>query len=262
MLSLDFEPEAAPVITCEPESGAEGTQRLGGRAPPLPVSQETIAMIAHELRSPLAVMSNVLTACRASIAPTAMPAAGDVLNRQVRKALRLVNALMDLTRLSEEGSHVNRALVDLGPVARNAAQDLEQEFRVRRQNLVLELTAEALWVHGDATHLAQIVGNLLENSSKYSPDGGRIVLTLSHEQDRVVLRLRDDGDGIAAEDLPRIFEAYFRGSNPARRSQSGLGLGLTLTQRLVHLHGGTIEAKSGGAGCGSEFTVRLPDAAA
>jgi signal transduction histidine kinase len=245
-------------MTYEPESGSESSRQPKGPIPVPPLNQEIVAMIAHELRSPLAVISNVLTVCRASVVPTAIPAAGAVLDRQVKRALRLVNDLMDLTRLSDEGARFDRAPVDLACVVLNAAQDLEHEVRVRRQELALELLAEALWVRGDAARLEQIVGNLLENSCKYSPDGGRIVLSLSHQEDQAVLCVRDDGSGISSEDLPRIFEPYFRGSNSAQAAHGGLGLGLTLTQRLVKLHGGTIEVKSRGAGCGSEFTVRLP----
>ncbi len=218
-------------------------------------------MIAHELRSPLAVMSNVLKVCRASIMPRAMPAAGDVLNRQVNRALRLVNDLMDLSRLSEEGLSFDRSPVELGPVVRNVAQDLEPELRARRHSLVLELSAEAVSVQGDAIRLEQIVENLLENSCKYSADGGQIELSLSREESQAVLCVRDNGAGICAEELRHIFEPYYRGAGSAR-SSSGLGLGLTLTQRLVRLHGGTIEAESDGAGCGSVFTVRLPAAPA
>src|SRR5690348_13592441 len=183
-------------------------------------------------------MSNVLRVCRASIVPKAMPAAGDVLDRQVNRALRLVNDLMDLTRLSEEQLPFERVPVDLGRVVLNAAQDLEQQVRTRRQMLDLRPLAEALWVRGDATRLEQIVANLLENSSKYSGEGGRIVLALSKEGDQAVLSVRDDGDGISSDDLPHVFEPYFRGSNSAKAACGGLGLGLTLTRRLVQLHCG------------------------
>lgn len=226
-----------------------------------PLSQDIVAMIAHELRSPLAVMSNVLRVCRASVVPNAMPAAEDVLNRQVNRALRLVNDLMDLTRVNEDRLRIDRMPVDLGRLVLNAAQDLEQDVRAHRQSFVLDLFSDSLWVLGDATRLEQIVVNLLENSCKYSPDGGRILLTLSREEDLVVLSVRDEGSGITPEELPHIFEPYFRGGNSAHQSRGGLGLGLALTRHLVQLHGGTIEAKSRGAGCGSEFTVRFPSAA-
>jgi two-component system, sensor histidine kinase len=249
-------------MTCQPEARSEAAPQPDGWTPARPVSPQTVAMIAHELRSPLAVIANVLTVCRESVPSAALPAAGAVLDRQVKRALRLVNDLMDLARLGEEGLHFHGAPVDLASVAMNAAQDLDPEFRARRQTIALELVAEEVWVRGDATQLAQIVGNLLENSGKYSPDGGRIVLTLSCERGQTMLCVRDDGDGISAEDMPHIFEPYYRGGGPAHGCRSGLGLGLTLTQRLVRLHGGTIEAKSRGAGRGSEFTVRLPPAAA
>ena len=248
-------------MSCEPKPGSGDAQPVEDRAPIPAVSQEIVAMIAHELRSPLAVMSNVLRVCRASIGPTAMPAAGDVLDRQVNRALRLVNDLMDFARMREERLRFERDSVDLGRVALNAAQDVEQDIRSRRQTLLLQLSTEAVWVRGDAIRLEQIVENLLENSCKYSPEGGRIVLSLSQETSQATLCVSDDGAGISAEDLPRIFEPYFRSRNSAKTNQTGLGLGLTLTQRLVQLHGGTIEAKSRGAGCGSEFTVRLPAAA-
>lgn len=249
-------------MTCQPEARSETTSQPDGWTPARPLSPQTVAMIAHELRSPLAVISNVLTACRASVPPTGLPADGEVLDRQVKRALRLVNDLMDLTRLAEEELPFDRVPVDLAIVAMNAAQDLDREIRARRQAIALELAAEQMWVRGDATRLAQIVGNLLENSSKYSPDGGRIVLTVSREEGQAVLCVSDDGDGISAEDMPHIFESYFRGRGSAHGCRSGLGLGLTLTRRLVRLQGGTIEAKSRGVGCGSEFTVRLPPAAA
>ncbi|HET9106536.1 MAG TPA: HAMP domain-containing sensor histidine kinase [Steroidobacteraceae bacterium] len=214
-------------------------------------------MIAHELRSPLAVMSNVLKVYRASIAAKALPGAGDMLDRQVNKALRLVNDLMDLSRVSEDQLRLERVPVDLGRVILDVSEDLDQDFRRRQQVLVLELSAQAVWVRGDACRLEQIVENLLENSGKYSPEGAMIAVALSREGGQAVLRVRDNGTGIPSDDLPHIFEPYFRGSSPGQRSRGGLGLGLTLTRRLVQLHDGTIEATSRGAGCGSEFTVRL-----
>ena len=153
---------------------------------------------------------------------------------------------------------LERAPVDLGRVVLSAAHDLEEEARARRQALVLELFAETTWIRGDAARLEQIVTNLLENSCKYSPAGGRIVLRLTREDGQAVLSIRDNGTGISPEDLPHIFEPYFRGGNCAQGSGSGLGLGLALTRLLVQLHGGTIEAKSRGSGCGSELIVKLP----
>lgn len=248
------------MMICEPDAGSETMQEPDGRTPVPVLSQDIVAMIAHELRSPLSVMSNILSICEAISVPAAMPTAGDMLNRQVKKALRLVNELMDLSRFSEERLHCDTSTVDFRRVVLDAVQDVGQEIRTRRQTLALDVLSEALWVQGDENRLQQIVGNLLENSCKYSSDGGRILLILRREESQAVLHVSDDGVGIASEDLPRIFDPYFRGRGAAQAPRNGLGLGLTLTRRLVQLHGGTIEAKSRGVGCGSEFTVMLPTA--
>lgn len=249
------------MINCERSSIPAAEQQPVSQIPVPPLSQELVAMIAHELRGPLAVISNILSVSQASVVPAAMPRAEYMLNRQVNRALRLVNDLMELARFSEERLRVDRTPVDLKRVVFDAAEDIEQDVRARRQSLALDFPAEGLWVQGDATRLEQIVTNLLENSCKYSADGGRIALTLSHEDGEAVLRVRDDGSGISPEDLPHVFEPYFRGSSSAQASCGGLGLGLALTLRLVQVHGGTIEARSRGAGRGSEFTVRLPASA-
>lgn len=243
-------------MNCHCESADEQSPYEAAATDPL--DQHTVAMIAHELRSPLSVMSNVLRVCRAGMVAQAMPGAGDVLSRQVNKALRLVNDLMDVARFSEDRLRLERVPVDLRRVILDVSEDLAQVLRAREQVLVLELSSEAVWVQGDATRLEQVVENLLENSGKYSPDGARIAVALSREGDQAALRVRDNGSGIPPEDLPHIFEPYFRGTSPGHSCRGGLGLGLTLTRRLVQLHDGTIEAASPGADCGSEFTVRLP----
>jgi len=247
-------------MTCETESGPEGTQErqeIGPPIPPIPpLDNDMVAMIAHELRSPLAVMSNVLSVCRASAGSATMPVATEVLNRQVKKALRLVNELMDLARIT--GEPLERSPVELRRVVLKVAQELVQELRDRRQTLVLEPSCEPVWLQGDAQRLEQIAAHVLENSCKYTPDGGRIEMALTREEGQAVLRIRDDGAGIASDELPRIFEPYFRGRHAGRHSRNGLGLGLTITHRLVQLHGGSIEARSDGEGRGSEFTIRLP----
>lgn len=236
----------------------EPRQEIGTPIPAL--DNDMIAMIAHELRSPLAVMSNVLSVCRASAGSATMPVATDVLNRQVKKALRLVNELMDLARIT--GESLERSPVELRRVVLKVAQELAQELRDCRQTLLLEPSSDPVWVRGDAQRLEQIAAHVLENSCKYTPDGGRIEMALSREEGQAVLRIRDEGAGIPADELPRIFEPYFHGRHAGRHSRNGLGLGLTIAYRLVQLHGGSIEARSDGEGRGSEFTIRLPAPAA
>lgn len=243
-------------MSCGCESADDERSHTG--APPPALDQHTVAMIVHELRGPLSIMANVLRVYRASMVAKAMPGPGDMLNRQVKKALRLVNDLMDLSRVSEDRLHLERVPVDLGRVILDVSEDLSTELRSRGQVLVLKLSPEGVWVRGDAARLEQVVENLLENSSKYSPDGARIAVELSREAGQAQLCVSDNGTGIPPEELPHLFEPYFRGASPAHWSRGGLGLGLTLTHRLVELHEGTIEAMSLGVGCGSEFTVRLP----
>jgi len=212
-------------------------------------------MIVHELRGPLSTMSNLLEVYRA--APSLVTPSREMLTRQVRKALRLVEDLLDVSRLAGEAPALATAPVDLSQVVKDTVEDVGYEIHKRQQTLTLTLPAETIWVQGDGMRMGQIVANLLENSSKYSGTGAQIVLRLLRDGTRAVLRVRDNGAGIRPEDLPHIFDPYYRGSH-SPGSASGLGLGLTLTRRLVQLHGGMIEAKSDGAGYGCEFTIMLP----
>jgi signal transduction histidine kinase len=220
-----------------------------------------VALIAHELRSPLAAISNGLLVCRSGPSPEALAHVHGILDRQIHKALRLVEDLVDLSRpgsvaLTEE------APVDLSRVITDAVEELEHQIRAQQQVLTLELPRCAVLVRGDAMRLQQVVVNLLGNGSKYSPSGGHITLSLAFESDQAVLRIRDGGLGISAEDLPHIFESFFRAGRSFDGRQEGLGLGLAIAQRVIELHGGTIEARSDGPNQGSEFTVRLPAIAA
>ncbi len=223
-----------------------------------PYREEIVAMIVHELRSPLAAMSNELELCRANVSSQLSSTARQRMDRQLRKALRLVDDLLDVSRLSRESRFTDGQPVDLLGVIRSAVADLDPDIRVRRQVLELELPQDAVWIRGDRIRLGQIVTNLLDNSSKYSPVGGQITVSLQCESEDAVLCVRDNGVGIRSEDLPYIFDPFFRGKAQRSWSQSGLGLGLALTRRLVELHSGRIEGNSNGDNCGSEFTVRLP----
>ncbi len=215
-------------------------------------------MIVHELRGPLATMSNTLQSCAAGAKPAAPSPAAEILARQVRKALRLVDDLLEVSRLARNAPNVGAESVNIVQVIARTVEDLDHQFRKRQQALTLSVPSETVSVQGDAMRLGQIVANLLENSSKYSGTGGKISLRLTCESGQVVLCIRDDGAGIEPADLPHIFDPYYRGKRSPVCDRSGLGLGLTLVRRLVELHGGTIEGKSDGPGCGSEFTVRLP----
>ena len=242
-------------VASEPQSGPDAA----AQHPPIPPGQEIVAMIVHELRGPLATMSNVLDVYRADPSPATHPSArDDILARQLQKALRLVDDLLDASRLARQAPTLATAPVDLSQVIKDTVRDLDHEIRNRQQRLILNLPARTVRVQGDGMRLGQIVANLLENSSKYSAAGGQITLSLAREGGQAVLCIRDNGIGIASEDLPHIFDSYYRASHPPEYAASGFGLGLTLARRLVELHGGMIEAKSNGKGCGSEFTITLP----
>ena len=252
-----------PSIPTDPTSGTTSSDPVLERTEEtqpggVPPGQEIVAMIVHELRGPLATMSNTLEACRAGPNQATPLPAKEILARQVRKALRLVNDLMDLSRPPQSAPNMRAERVNISQVIRSAVQDLDHEIRKRQQVLTLNLASDTVWVQGDAMRLGQVVANLLENSSKYSATGGKIALSLTHEDSEAVLCVCDDGAGIPPEDLPHIFDPYYRGKPSPGYAASGLGLGLTLVRRLLELHGGGIEARSAGAGCGSEFTVRLP----
>lgn len=255
-----------------PDSGIhhpEQTSGSQGAEPPLTAADpetidlsvyrdETVAMIAHELRSPLAAMSNPLEICRTDTAPLMATKARQILDRQLRKALHLVDDLLDIPRLSRIVPVIDEGAIDLARVIAETAEELGYQFRARSQVLVLDLPANPVLVRGDALRLEQIVVNLLDNSSKYSPTGGHITSKLTRESGWAMLSIQDDGLGIHTDDLPYVFDLFFRAKHPLDRLQGGLGIGLALVRQFVELHGGTIDVRSDGHNRGSEFMVRLP----
>jgi signal transduction histidine kinase len=218
---------------------------------------DTAALIVHELRSSLAVISNVLETCRTEALSARLPNAREILGRQIRKIARMADDLLE----AQESSRVQRLQrcepVSLARVIVEVVQDLGPQIRRRDQSLVLELPHDALRVGGDAVRLGQVVTNIVENASKYSGAGDRISISLRRTGRFAEMRVRDCGIGIRSEDLPHIFTPRFRCRSPESSAREGSGLGLALARRLIELHGGTIEARSAGPGEGSEFTVRL-----
>jgi signal transduction histidine kinase len=218
---------------------------------------DAAALIVHELRSSLAVISNVLETCRTEALSARLPNAREILGRQIRKIARMADDLLE----AQESSRVQRLQrcepVSLARVIVEVVQDLGPQIRRRDQSLVLELPHDALRVGGDAVRLGQVVTNIVENASKYSGAGDRISISLRRTGRFAEMRVRDCGIGIRSEDLPHIFTPRFRCRGPQSSAREGSGLGLALARRLIELHGGTIEARSAGPGEGSEFTVRL-----
>jgi signal transduction histidine kinase/DNA-binding response OmpR family regulator len=224
---------------------------------------EFLAMLAHELRNPLAPIRNAVELIRlAAPAEAKVRWAADVTDRQVRQLTRLVDELLDVARISQGKVVLQTQRVDLVTLMSQCLDSQRDLIDKRRQSLAVSLPGRALTLDGDATRLAQIVNNLLSNAIKYTPEGGAITVSVRHVEQAngefAVLEVSDDGIGIDAELLPHVFELFEQGKRALDRTQGGLGVGLTLVQRLVQLHGGEVVASSAGPGQGAQFRVTLP----
>ncbi len=221
---------------------------------------EFLAMLSHELRNPLAPIRNSLYVLDHA-APGASQAsrAKDVIGRQVAHMARLIDDLLDVTRISRGKIQLRRQRVVLGDLVRRAAEDHRTTFAAAGVHLEVALCATRLHAEGDPTRLSQVVGNLLANAAKFTPRGGRVTLSLDAPDGRnATIRVRDDGAGIAPDALDSIFEPFVQGDTTLERTNGGLGLGLALVKALVELHGGAVRARSDGPGTGAEFVVTLP----
>jgi signal transduction histidine kinase/DNA-binding response OmpR family regulator len=224
---------------------------------------EFLAMLAHELRNPLAPIRNACQILRLA-APDQpdLRSAADMIDRQVQHLARLVDDLIDIARITQGKIQLQTEAVDVATVVQRAVDSVQPIMEARTQELSLNLPPTPLWVNADPVRLAQVLGNLLNNAAKYTQEGGRIWLAATCEGGQAVFRIRDNGVGIPADMLAGIFELFTQVDRSLDRSQGGLGIGLTLVKRLVELHGGTVTAFSAGADQGSEFVVRLPALAA
>ncbi len=224
---------------------------------------EFLAVLSHELRNPLAPIRSSLHVLDHPTADAAAAAkAHEIIARQVGHLARLVDDLLDVTRIANGKLQVERRPVDLRDLARRTTEDHRGLFTAREVALEVALPDEALWVEGDATRLAQAIGNLLQNSAKFTSSGDSVRLSLDGVDGFAVLRIRDTGVGIDPAMIARLFQPFSQADTSLNRRLGGLGLGLALVKGLVETHGGTIVASSGGKGAGAEFVVRLPLVAA
>jgi len=220
---------------------------------------EFLAMLAHELRNPLAPIRNAVAILRRLGAPEPrLQAARDMIDRQVTHMARLLDDLLDVSRVTRGKITLAPARLDVREVVRHAVETTRPSMEQRAHQLHVHLAPEPLWVEGDGTRLTQVVGNILANAAKFTPSGGTVEVNVSATGDRAEVRVRDTGVGLVPEALDRVFGLFSQEDVTLDRQQGGLGIGLTLVKRLVELHGGTVEARSAGRGCGSEFVVRLP----
>ncbi len=220
---------------------------------------EFLAILAHELRNPLAPIRNALQIIRlAGDNKASVEKAAVVMERQLQQMVRLIDDLMDVTRIARNKMKLRQERVELGTVVRNALETSRPLIEAAGHELTVALPDEPILVDADSARLSQVFSNLLNNAAKYTERGGRIAVTLQREGSHAVLRVKDAGIGISAEHLPHLFEMFSQVERSLERSQGGLGIGLNLAKRLTEMHGGTIEVHSEGLNKGSEFIVRLP----
>ncbi len=221
-----------------------------------------LATLAHELRNPLAPISNSLEALRRTADPAQRAASQAIIERQVAQLVHLVDDLLDVSRINEGKLELRLAKVQVRDVLQAAIETSQPAIDTHRHELLVTRPEEPVWLDADLTRLAQVFANLLNNSAKYSEPGGAIHLTATASADQVEISVRDTGLGIPPEVVPHVFDLFMQAERSLAHSQGGLGIGLTLVRQMVELHHGTVSARSDGPGHGSEFIVRLPRAQA
>ncbi len=223
---------------------------------------EFLAMLAHELRNPLAPMRNALAILdeQGSQTETAVRLR-EVLSRQTNHLSRLVDDLLDMARITSGKITLRREPVELASVVARAVETSRPLIDAKRHELAIGVAEEPVWLDADPVRLAQVFANLLNNAAKYTDEGGRIRIAASRDGDEAVIHIQDNGIGLSPEMLPRVFDLFTQASVGIARTAGGLGIGLTLVRKLVELHDGSVSVTSGGAGTGSDFVVRLPSAA-
>jgi signal transduction histidine kinase/ActR/RegA family two-component response regulator len=220
---------------------------------------EFLATLAHELRNPLAPVRNAIHILRARMPPTPeLQWARDVIDRQVTQMTRLIDDLMDVSRITRGTFELRREHVALDEVLRVAVETSRPIVDVSGHHLVMSLPPDSIHLDADLIRLAQVFSNLLNNAAKYTGPGGRIAVTAELDGDMVSVAVQDSGIGIPAAMLKEVFEPFTQLDNSLERTRGGLGIGLALAKRLVEMHGGTVDAHSAGPGQGSRFVVRLP----
>jgi signal transduction histidine kinase len=218
---------------------------------------EFLAMLAHELRNPLApILSAVQLMRMKPVADPKLSWSRDVIERQLSHLTRLVDDLLDVARITRGRINLSREPIELAVLIARAVETVQPLMQARGHELSSEIPAGTLRINADPLRLTQAFGNVLGNAAKYTERGGRISLTVCRQGTDVEIRVRDTGIGIPAEQLPRIFDLFTQVRSD--HSQSGLGIGLALVRRLLQMHGGTITAHSEGVGQGTEFLIRLP----
>jgi signal transduction histidine kinase len=219
---------------------------------------EFLATLAHELRNPLAPLRHGLDVLRKNPESGKADEIRDMMDRQLVHLVRLIDDLLDVSRVSQGKIELRKAVIEAAAVIRSALEVSQPMIEAAGHHLVLDLPQEPIWLHGDLTRLAQVVGNLLNNAAKYTPPGGRIALALRRDGPEAVITVSDNGLGIPPAMQSSIFHLFTQVEDHAYHAQGGLGIGLALVKQLVDMHEGTITVESAGTGKGSTFTIRTP----
>src|SRR3984957_4354784 len=220
---------------------------------------EFLAMLAHELRNPLAPIRNAVHLMKMkSLADPQLLLARDIIDRQLIQLSRLVDDLLDVSRITRGKINLARQRVELHELVERAVETITPAIEARGHTLDVEVPERPLAIYGDPMRLTQALGNVLGNAAKYTDSGGRITVRARRRHRDVEISVRDTGIGIVPEVLPLIFDLFTQVDQPSGRPQGGLGIGLALVRQLVEMHGGTVTASSDGPGLGSEFVIRLP----
>lgn len=217
-----------------------------------------LAVLAHELRNPVAALLSGLDLLKRPRSADRHDEVKAQMERTLFHLSRLVEDLLDVSRVSQGKVSLRKDRIELDQILRSALEASRHNIEAFNHHLKVEVVDEPIWLTADHTRLSQVVSNLLNNAAKYTPEGGRITLSAFIEGDEVVIRVADNGVGIAPEMQSRIFEMFTQVEHQRAHDPGGLGIGLALAKQLVTLHGGAIEATSEGEGAGTTFTVRLP----
>lgn len=241
------------------EAAQAQQKRADGLAEANRSKEEFMALLSHELRSPLSPIVNSLNILRqVKTDDPIIEQVGNVIDRQVGVMVRLVDDLLDITRITKGKLRLTKEQVELRVVVNHASETVRPFMDARKHDFSVALPTERIWVEADPVRMEQVVVNLLNNAAKYTDTGGLIRMTVNQEGAEAVIRVRDNGVGIAPELLPHIFELFTQVDGSLGRSYGGLGIGLALASRLVEMHEGRLQASSGGPGQGCEFTIKLP----
>ena len=243
----------------ESEAMQAQRQRADGLAEANRSKEEFMALLSHELRSPLSPILNSLSILRQiQTTDPIIEQAGNIIDRQVGVMVRLVDDLLDISRITKGKLRLTKEQVELRVVVNHAAEDVRPLMDARKHEFSVAIPTKPIWVEADPDRMEQVVVNLLNNAAKYTDQGGLVRLTVDQEGDDAVIRVWDNGVGIAPDKLPHIFELFTQVDGSLGRSYGGLGIGLALARNLVEMHDGRLQAFSAGLGKGCEFTIRMP----